>query len=242
MTKIASILLAGGESKRYGGNKLLSPHYSGLPLIHYSLQQVQGLHLSSIYVVTGRWHSGLFGVLQTFASQSTKNQIDVTQIKTTQNETILKETIHNKPTHQTTIQICHNDVWDEGIASSIRCGLNAVLESKDNQYTHVLVHLADLASVTTSTLDNLIEQVSVHPDDIIYSQWNNHRGELQATVPAIFPRAAFDSLLKLSGDKGAKKVIEDWKRKGKAVGVAHPESALDIDSPRDWKAYRSTGV
>lgn len=61
-------------------------------------------------------------------------------------------------------------------------------------------------------------------------------------MPAIFPKAAFDSLLALRGDKGAKKVIEDWKDKGQAIGVNHPESAFDIDAPSDWNAYRSQKV
>ena len=62
MSKVASILLAGGESKRYGGNKLLSPHHNGLPLIQYALQQLHGLNLAGTYVVTGRWHSDVVDV------------------------------------------------------------------------------------------------------------------------------------------------------------------------------------
>lgn len=233
MIKIASILLAGGESKRYGSNKLLSPHYHGLPLIQYSLQQIQGLNLASTYVVTGRWH---------------RDVVDVITANSGENSNRAK--------------VCYNPSWHEGIASSIRCGLDNLLQEKnllpaksvmqaknaiqanDNQYTHVLVHLADLASVTTASLQALLNEIPSNPNHIIYSQWHNRdfEAKVKATVPAIFPKGAFESLLALSGDKGAKKVIEDWKRKGQAIGVNHPESAFDIDAPSDWKAYRSTGA
>ena len=206
MIKIASILLAGGESKRYGSNKLLSPHYHGLPLIQYSLGQLQALHLDATYVVTGRWHSDIVDVISLDAGENS-----------------------NRP------NVCYNPLWHEGIGASIRHGLHSATQVNDNRYTHVLMHLADLASVTTATLQALLNEIPSNPNHIIYSQWQNRRGEIKATVPAIFPKAAFDSLLVLSGDRGAKKVIEEWKRKGQAVGVEHPESAFDIDSPCDWK-------
>jgi molybdenum cofactor cytidylyltransferase len=220
MSKVASILLAGGESKRYGGNKLLSPHHNGLPLIQYALQQLHGLNLAGTYVVTGRWHSDVVDMITANAAQDS---------------------------HST--KVCYNPLWREGIASSIRCGLQALMLEKslmqaaDNEYTHVLVHLADLASVTTATLQALLNEIPSNPNHIIYSQWHkrglDEQVKVKATVPAIFPKAAFESLLALSGDKGAKKVIEDWKDKGQAIGVNHPESAFDIDAPSDWNAYRS---
>ena len=216
MSKVASILLAGGESKRYGGNKLLSPHHNGLPLIQYALQQLHGLNLAGTYVVTGRWHSDVVDVGDIITASAAQDS----------NST----------------KVCYNPLWREGIASSIRCGLQAI----DNEYTHVLVHLADLASVTTATLQALLNEIPSNPNHIIYSQWHKRdleeKVKIKATVPAIFPKAAFESLLALSGDKGAKKVIEDWKDKGQAIGVNHPESAFDIDAPSDWNAYRSQKV
>tara|TARA_R110002153_G_scaffold95758_19_gene229751 strand:- start:646 stop:1326 length:681 start_codon:yes stop_codon:yes gene_type:complete len=223
MSKVASILLAGGESKRYGGNKLLSPHHNGLPLIQYALQQLHGLNLAGTYVVTGRWHSDVVDVGDIITASAAQDS----------NST----------------KVCYNPLWREGIASSIRCGLQALMLEKSlmqaagNEYTHVLVHLADLASVTTATLQALLNEIPLNPNHIIYSQWHkrglDEQVKVKATVPAIFPKAAFESLLALSGDKGAKKVIEDWKVKGQAIGVNHPESAFDIDAPSDWNAYRS---
>lgn len=73
----------------------------------------------------------------------------------------------------------------------------------------MLVHLADLASVTTATLQALLNEIPSNPNHIIYSQWHKRdleeKVKIKATVPAIFPKAAFDSLLALRGDKGAKK-------------------------------------
>lgn len=73
MVNIAGILLGAGESKRYGGNKLLSPHQTGQSLIGHSAVQLRQLveqrKLSSFHIVTGRWHNEIEFELSDMKSQ-----------------------------------------------------------------------------------------------------------------------------------------------------------------------------
>ncbi|MBU2976770.1 nucleotidyltransferase family protein [Alteromonas sp. C1M14] len=57
--KLAAVILAGGESVRYQGNKLLSRHPSGNALINYVLKQYAPLCAVPPIVVTGRYHDRL---------------------------------------------------------------------------------------------------------------------------------------------------------------------------------------
>ncbi|MEG3768247.1 nucleotidyltransferase family protein [Alteromonas sp. 14N.309.X.WAT.G.H12] len=54
--KLAAVILAGGKSARYKGNKLLSPHPSGQTLIEYVLAQYAPLCDFPPVVVTGCYH------------------------------------------------------------------------------------------------------------------------------------------------------------------------------------------
>ena len=104
---VALVVLAGGKSARYKGNKLLSEHpISALSLIQHSVGEVvsarNDLALTSelpITVVTGRWHDSV-------NSQLKHSPCKVSELP---------------------ISIVHNANWDEGLASSIRTGLTHLL-------------------------------------------------------------------------------------------------------------------
>ena len=61
--QLAVILLAAGESRRYGSNKLLSTHPSGSHLLNYVVEQYLGLSPLSLTVVTGKYHSSIVTAL-----------------------------------------------------------------------------------------------------------------------------------------------------------------------------------
>lgn len=56
--KLRALVLAGGASERYDGNKLLSAHPAGGTLIEHVLKAVIPLCADTL-VVTGRWHEAL---------------------------------------------------------------------------------------------------------------------------------------------------------------------------------------
>lgn len=115
-----------------------------------------------------------------------------------------------------------NNDYEQGLASSIACGVRAVAESADA----ILLMLADLPLVTTEHLENLVQTWTESPQSIVASAFEDTLGP-----PVVFPRIDFDALLKLSGDRGARPVIDA--NRDRVQAIACEEAAFDIDRPED---------
>ncbi len=128
------------------------------------------------------------------------------------------------------VQLVHNDNWQSGLASSIRSGVHW-LEQHCSDVSHCLIGLGDLASVTTCSLQALLDASTLHPDRVIASQWQQ-----KLTAPALFPARYFAQLLALEGDKGAGSLLNKLanSKPPACIGVAHPQAQWDIDTPSDW--------
>ena len=115
-----------------------------------------------------------------------------------------------------------NTDYEQGLASSIACGVRSVAESADA----ILLMLADLPLVTTEHLTNLIGAWAESPQAIVASAFEDTLGP-----PIVFPRADFDALMQLTGDRGARPIIEAHKERVQAISCE--EAAFDIDRPED---------
>ncbi len=118
-----------------------------------------------------------------------------------------------------------NRQWEEGISTSIRCGVSSLSPGCDA----VLLVLGDQVAVTAFDLKRLI------------SAWNGQDTVLAAStyagqlgVPAIFPRWCFTELMQLRGDQGAKAIIN--RHASRLIHVPMPNAALDLDTPEDVAA------
>lgn len=115
-----------------------------------------------------------------------------------------------------------NDNYEQGLASSIACGVRAVAESADA----ILLMLADLPLVTTEHLTNLVNAWSESPYSIIASAFEDTLGP-----PIVFPKADFNELIQLTGDRGARPIIDA--NKERVLAIECEEAAFDIDRPED---------
>ena len=115
-----------------------------------------------------------------------------------------------------------NTDYEQGLASSIACGVRAVAESADA----ILLMLADLPLVTTEHLTNLVNAWAESPQTIVASAFEDTLGP-----PIVFPKSDFDALMQLSGDRGARPIIDANKERVQAITCE--EAAFDIDRPED---------
>ena len=123
------------------------------------------------------------------------------------------------------IEICFNEDWQSGLSSSIKTGIENLLQIAPDIAACVIT-LADQPFVTANHLNLFAEKFFQTNSSIIAAEYNETLG-----VPALFSREIFDDLSELSGDKGAKTVIE--KHQDKLSTVNLPEAAFDIDTPQD---------
>ena len=118
--------------------------------------------------------------------------------------------------------IARNENFDRGMASSIACGVRAVIPVADA----VLILLADQPLITSDHLSTLRAAWLDSPCSIVASSYSDIVGP-----PVIFPSVYFDALLNLRGDAGARSVIENNSQS--VIEIPFADAAIDIDTPSD---------
>jgi molybdenum cofactor cytidylyltransferase len=128
-----------------------------------------------------------------------------------------------KEIHDLPVRTVLNHEWREGIASSIRAGINAVdLDAKG-----ALISVCDQPAVTSELLNGLISLCS-HEKPIAATKYDKILG-----VPACYDRTIFPELLLLRGDRGAKRVI--GRDESRVVAYSFPQASIDIDTLQDYQ-------
>ncbi len=123
-----------------------------------------------------------------------------------------------------------NENWQEGMASSIRCGLNQLL--LQNAGLQSVVFMAcDQPYTTAGLLNNLVTLQQQTGRAIVASQYAATTG-----IPALFTKAMFPELLQLKGDAGAKKLV--MLHQEATVTVPFPQGSIDIDTAADYLALQ----
>ncbi len=130
------------------------------------------------------------------------------------------------------VELVRNEGHEEGIASSIRSGIGAARDAMP-PCDGALLLLVDQPRVDAALVRRLL------------ARFGEGRGERIAAcayaggvgVPAVFPRAAFDVLAALRGDRGAKAVLEA--EGGHLLEVPFPGGEIDLDTPQDFAAFES---
>ncbi|MEO6730547.1 MAG: nucleotidyltransferase family protein [Ferruginibacter sp.] len=126
------------------------------------------------------------------------------------------------------VQFVINEEWDEGMASSIRCGLEKLLKEVPDAEA-VIFMVCDQPFVTAQLLTGLVAKYEATGKPVIASSYKNTVG-----TPALFDKTIFSALLKLRGDTGAKKIIKE--NLAMVEKVDFPLGDIDIDTTADYKA------
>jgi molybdenum cofactor cytidylyltransferase len=113
--------------------------------------------------------------------------------------------------------------WREGIASSIRAGIDAVRAASDA----AIVAVCDQPFVSAEIFDRLCGCYRRARSPIVASAYGGTLG-----VPALFERALYAELAALKGDRGAKRIIERYA--DLASRVPFPGGEIDIDTRSDY--------
>lgn len=127
-----------------------------------------------------------------------------------------------------------NQEWQEGMGSSIRCGLGRALESAaPAEIEAAILMLCDQPFVTSSVIERLINAYREGHAPVVASKYEAG-GEKTLGAPALFSRALFPELMTLDGAEGAKRIIA--RHHEEAVRISMPEAAFDVDTPGDYRA------
>lgn len=120
----------------------------------------------------------------------------------------------------------YNRSWEEGIASSLKIGLDALPRNTQG----VFILLADQPLITKSALADLRLAVEKVPRQPVAADYRGRPG-----VPAYLPRSLWHRVAALQGDRGAAQLL----MQAGARTLVIPGTEADVDTPADWRRLRT---
>ena len=116
---------------------------------------------------------------------------------------------------------------EEGLASSIRCGLAALLRMEP-QVEGTILMVCDQPFVTAGLLHSLVAACTEGDKEIAACSYKNTLG-----TPVFFKKSFFSKLAALKGDEGAKRIVKQ--HAGQVAAVPFPKGEIDIDTMEDYE-------
>lgn len=204
----AAIILAAGESTRFGQPKQLLD-YHGLPFIRAVVEAALQAELSPVVVVTGSQHKDIEAAIQDLQVQIVHNP----SWQDGQSTSIRKAVLHLTPPppslRDTSPKFFDFGGCWEGVGSAIFL-------------------LADQPQVTPTVIRALIEEHARTLKPVIAPMVEDRRAN-----PVLFDRVTFPSLLELEGDVGGRGIFSKFSPS--YIPWLDSSLLLDVDTPEDYQ-------
>jgi molybdenum cofactor cytidylyltransferase len=123
----------------------------------------------------------------------------------------------------------YNKDWREGMASSIRIGVEEI--KKDLSVKQVVIMLCDQPFVDPKLLSTLVDKQVETGKPIVACAYNATIG-----VPVLFERTLFAELALLRGHEGAKKILNT--HTNEVATIQFEQGSIDIDTFEDYEELR----
>ncbi len=215
--KIVMIMLAAGNSRRFGANKLLY-EIDGIPMYRHVLEQLDD--------TKKKIENGY----SEYSDIAEDNNSDIVQSNNLYRNNITAKIICNiivitqydaiaEAARTKGIQVLYNPHPEEGISFSVKIGLNASLDADA-----VLFTVSDQPWLTSETICELIHVFLNTSKGIACVSCQGKMGN-----PCIFDRKYYNELLSLEGDKGGKKVIMKHPDDTQVYEIEEGRELEDID-------------
>jgi molybdenum cofactor cytidylyltransferase len=120
------------------------------------------------------------------------------------------------------VRIVHNPDFADGMSTSLRAGLTAA-----GAVDAALICLGDMPRLRAAHLDAVIDAYRAgEPDEIIVPTCDRKRGN-----PVLWPGRYFAEIAALTGDVGAKALIDRHAEQVRQVAIDDPAILVDVDTP-----------
>lgn len=129
------------------------------------------------------------------------------------------------------VLITENPAWAEGMAASIRAGVTT-LQQFSRHLDAALIALCDQPAFSADTIAQLLATQRTSGRSIVAARYAGRHG-----APALFLREHFSSLTSLTGEEGARELLNG--DPARIASVELPALALDLDTPADVAAFQA---
>lgn len=127
------------------------------------------------------------------------------------------------------VLVTENPAWPEGMAASIRAGVTT-LQQFSRRIDGALIALCDQPAFSARVMAQLVAAQQASGRSIVAAHYAGRNG-----APALFLREHFPTLTHLTGEEGARALLND--DPSRVTPVAVPELAHDLDTPEDLAAF-----
>lgn len=132
------------------------------------------------------------------------------------------------------VLVAENVAWAEGMAASIRAGVTT-LQQFSRAMDGMIIALCDQPAFSTATIEQLLAAQRETGRSIVAARYADRQG-----APAVFMHEHFATLASLTGEEGARALLNGASRPVAAVDL--PELAFDLDTPADYAAIGQSGL
>ena len=130
------------------------------------------------------------------------------------------------------VKILKTSFENIGIGNSISKGMELL---KKNDPEGVLILLGDMPDITTKHINRMIDEfINNSLQKIIRACSQN----MIPGNPVLFPKSFFDLLLKLKGDEGARKILNNYNHMIKYIILPKMTALTDIDTQEQFDEWR----
>jgi len=126
----------------------------------------------------------------------------------------------------TSAKVVHNAHWETGLASSIVIGLHQ-LRAYKHDIKSCIITVCDQPYLTTEVFKRLTDEYKKTGKGIIASAYSGTMG-----TPVLFGNTYFKQLQNLTGDEGARKLMQIYK--DDVAVIPFEKGAVDIDTIEDY--------
>ncbi len=129
------------------------------------------------------------------------------------------------------VLIAENPAWAEGMAASLRAGITT-LRQFSRRLDAALIALCDQPAFSAATIARIVAAQRETGRSIVAARYNGRHG-----APALFLREHFAALAALTGEEGARALLNGDPAHVATVDL--PELALDLDTPADVASLKN---
>ena len=129
------------------------------------------------------------------------------------------------------IAISINEEWESGMASSIKSGLKTLLKQFPD-LKNCFVSVCDQPYLTSDIFTQMSQLKENSQKEIVLAKYADTMG-----VPALFSKKYFEVLMELSGEQGAKKIIQ--RSMDDVETFEFEKGAINIDTKTDYENLKS---
>jgi len=124
------------------------------------------------------------------------------------------------------VEIVYNERWAEGQSTSMKAGLAAL----PSTVSAALFPLADQPFVNAADIEAVIRAYQSSLAPIVWPEYEGQRGN-----PVLFDRRLFPEMALVTGDTGARPVLQAHRAEAQPVPVSNAGVLRDIDTPDDLR-------